>query len=81
MKRWHRDRKKSGNVLSVEYGLLNRILFRLLPGIFVRLFRHPVIALKQLYITKLVLCCVAGGYLNSEISILLHRSEYYVATE
>lgn len=67
MRRWYRDSKKNSAVLSVEYGLLGRILFHLLPRIFVRFFRHPVIAFKQLYITMLVLCCVAAGYLNSEI--------------
>lgn len=81
MRRWYRDSKKNGSVLSVEYGLLSRILFRLLPGIFIRFFRDPVVALKQFYITMLVLCCVAAGFLNSEISILLHRSKYYAATQ
>jgi glucosyl-dolichyl phosphate glucuronosyltransferase len=81
MNRWYPDTEKNGAVLSVEYGLLNRILFRLLPAILIRLFRRPLIALKQLYITKLVLCCVAAGFLNSEILILLHWSEYYAATE
>ena len=81
MRRWYPDTKKSCGVLSVEYGLLGRILFHLLPRILVRLFRHPTVAIKQFYIAALVLCCVAAGFINSEISILLHRSEYYAATE
>lgn len=80
VRRWYHD-KSGEEVLSVEYGLLRRIIFHLLPITFLRLLWRPATALRQLYVTFLVLAGVAAGYLNSEISILLHRSEYYAAPE
>jgi glycosyltransferase involved in cell wall biosynthesis len=51
-------------VLSTEYQLLRRILFRLLPSAFGRLFYRPRAGWHQLRVTILVLACVAGGYLG-----------------
>jgi hypothetical protein len=80
VRRWYQG-KSGEEVLSVEYGLLRRIIFHLLPITFLRLLSRPATALRQLYVTFLVLASVAAGYLNSEISILLHRSEYYAAPD
>lgn len=77
---WYRDRRGDG-VLSVEYVLLRRILFHLLPGIFRRFFQHPVTAVRQLYVTVLVLSCVAAGYFSSEISLISGRGKRYAAPE
>jgi len=58
----------SGNrgeeVLSTEHELLHRIFSRLIPSSVKLLFSHPEIALRQLWVTKIVLACVAAGYLN-----------------
>ena len=58
----------SGNrdeeVLSTEHELLHRIFSKLIPSSVKLLFSHPKIALRQLLVTKLVLACVASGYLN-----------------
>ncbi len=62
-------------VLSTEYKLLYRIFSRLLPGSLKLLFRHPAIALRQLWVTMLVLACVATGYLTYTMSSLFHREE------
>lgn len=51
-------------VLSTEYELLQRIFSKLLPGSLKLLFTQPVIALRWLWVTLLVLACVAAGYLN-----------------
>lgn len=64
----------SGNrgeeVLSTEYELLHRIFFKLIPGSLKLLPTRPVIALRQLWVTKLVLASVAAGYLNYGLSEL-----------
>jgi len=51
-------------ILSTEHELLHRIFSRLIPISLKLLFSHPKIALRQLSVTKLVLACVAAGYLN-----------------
>jgi len=51
-------------VLSTEHELLRRILFKLIPRSLKLLFRQPVVAMRQLLVTKLVLACVAAGYLS-----------------
>jgi glycosyltransferase involved in cell wall biosynthesis len=73
LNRWYRPGGKA--VLSTEYELLRRILFRLLPQIANRLFRQPLIALCQLWVVLMVLTCVAGGYLSYYWSSLFRRSE------
>lgn len=78
LNRWYRPR--GGEVvLSTEYELLRRILFKLLPQIVSRLFRQPAIALRQLWVVAVVLSCVAGGYLSYQWSTLFGRSEPYGA--
>ena len=64
-------------VLSTEYELLRRILFKLLPKILIRLFRQPVIALRQLWVMITVLSCVAFGYVGYRLSSLWGRSRSY----
>jgi len=51
-------------VLCPEYELLRRIFFRLLPNSLKLLFSQPIVALRQLGVTFLVLVCVASGYLS-----------------
>jgi glycosyltransferase involved in cell wall biosynthesis len=60
LKRMYQSSDKA--VLSTEYELLRRILFRLVPGSFKLLFTQPVTALRRLWVTTLVLSCVAAGY-------------------
>ena len=49
-------------VLSTEYELLQRIFSRALPGSLRLLFSQPVVALRRLWVTFLVVACVASGY-------------------
>jgi len=80
VKHYYRD-QKDGDVLSVEYDLLRRILFHLLPGIFLRFFRRPVAALRQLSVTIVILSCVAAGYMKSDTLIVFGRNKRYAAFE
>jgi glycosyltransferase involved in cell wall biosynthesis len=75
LNRWYRPGGKA--VLSTEYELLRRILFKLLPRTLGRLFRQPVTGWRQLWVVAVVLSCVAGGYLSYQWSTLLGRSEPY----
>ena len=65
------------DTLSTEYTLLRRILFRLVPRIVGRLFLQPYIALRQLWVTLMVLSCVAAGYLKYELITFLGREQPY----
>lgn len=67
-KRHHPSEKK---VLSTEYSLLRRILFNLLPSSLSLLFKQPIIVLRRLWVTALVLVCVAGGYTSYTLRNLL----------
>jgi glycosyltransferase involved in cell wall biosynthesis len=76
LNRWYRP--GGGEVvLSTEYELLRRILFKLLPQTLGRLFRQPVTSLRQLWVVAIVLACVAGGYLSYQWLNLFGRSEPY----
>jgi glycosyltransferase involved in cell wall biosynthesis len=75
LNRWYHPAGKA--VLSTEYELLHRILFRLLPQIARRLFRRPLIALRQLWVVTMVLSCVASGYLGYQWSSLFSQSKPY----
>jgi glycosyltransferase involved in cell wall biosynthesis len=75
--RWYRPSGEA--VLSTEYKLLRRILFRLLPQTLGRLFYQPGNSLRQLWVVTVVLSCVAGGYLSYKWSTLFGRSEPYGA--
>jgi glycosyltransferase involved in cell wall biosynthesis len=66
-------------LLSTEYQLLRRILFRLLPRAFGRLFYRPVTGWRQLRVTVLILACVAGGYLGYRWSALRGQARRYDA--
>ncbi|MFC1904409.1 glycosyltransferase family 2 protein [Chloroflexota bacterium] len=63
----------SKTVLSTEHELLHRILFKLLPQTLGRLFRQPLIALRQLWLVTMVLSCVASGYFGFQFSSLFSR--------
>jgi glucosyl-dolichyl phosphate glucuronosyltransferase len=63
------------SVLSTEYKLLYRIFFRLMPSLLLLLFSHPVIALRQLWVTILALTCVAIGYLVYTVSNLFKSKQ------
>jgi glycosyltransferase involved in cell wall biosynthesis len=62
-------------VLSTEYELLRRILFKLLPQTLGRLFRQPVTGWRQLWAMAVVLSGVAGGYASYNFLSLLRRKE------
>ncbi len=74
---WYRPSDNDAAVLSTEYELLRRILFKLLPRTIKGLFRQPLIALRQLWVTVMVLSCVAGGYLGYTLSHLFGRGQPY----
>jgi glycosyltransferase involved in cell wall biosynthesis len=78
LNRWYHSAKGNG-VLSTEYKLLRRILFKLLPQTLGRLFSKPLVALRQLWVVVVVLSCVAGGYLSYQFSSLFHRRQPYYA--
>jgi len=75
LNRWYRPGGEA--VLSTEYELLRRILFKLLPRTLGRLFRQPVTGWRQLWVVAVVLSCVAGGYLSYQWSTFFGRSESY----
>jgi glycosyltransferase involved in cell wall biosynthesis len=76
LNRWYRH-TAGETVLSTEYKLLRRILFKLMPKILIRLFRQPVIALRQLWVMIVVLSCVAFGYFRYRLSSLWGRNQPY----
>ncbi|MHA2065097.1 MAG: glycosyltransferase [Candidatus Thorarchaeota archaeon] len=63
LNRWYNSEDGEA-VLSTEREILRRILFRLVPRTFGRLFYRPLTALRRLWVVALVLSCVAGGYLD-----------------
>ena len=65
-------------VLSTEHELLQRIFSRLIAGSLKLFFSQPKVALRQLWVTILVLACVATGYLSYTMSNLFHHSEGYI---
>jgi len=70
---------KGKAVLSTEYGLLYDILYKLLARALKLLFGQPSVALRQLWVTAVVLPCVAAGYLAYTLPSLFHRSQPYGA--
>jgi len=75
LNRWYRPGGEA--VLSTEYELLRRILFRLLPQTLERLFRQPITSFRQLWVVAVVLTSVASGYLSYQWFSLFGRSEPY----
>lgn len=73
LNRWYRPSDK--RLLATEYDLLRRIFFNLLPRSLGLLFKHPMIATRQLWVTAVVLSCVAGGYLGYNLSHLWGRGQ------
>jgi len=71
LNKWYHPSDKK--VLSTEYSLLGRILFNFLPYSVGLLFRHPIIALRRLWVTVLVLSCVVVGYLSYNLFRLFER--------
>jgi len=71
----HWYRADDGEVLSTEYELLRRIVFRRLPQTLGRLFRQPATGWRQLWTVAVVLSGVAGGYLSYNCSGLFRRKE------
>ena len=63
-------------ILSTEHELLHRIFSKLIPSSTKLLFSQPKIALRQLWVTKLVLVCVAAGYLNYNLRNLRPARRY-----
>ncbi len=68
-KRYHSNDEA---LLSTEFELLRHILFKLIPLCLRQLFSHPTIALRQLWITTLVLSSVAAGYSRYKLYSLPH---------
>lgn len=60
LNRLHRSGDQA--VLSTEYELLRRIFSRALPGSLKLLLSKPIVALRRLWVTFLVVVCVAFGY-------------------
>jgi glycosyltransferase involved in cell wall biosynthesis len=75
LNRWYRPGGEV--VLSTEYELLRRILFKLLPRTLGHCFRQPATGWRQLWAMIVVLSCVAGGYLSYSFSTLFGRREPY----
>lgn len=64
-------------VLSTEFDLLRRILLRLVPGALGRLFRRPLMALRQLGVIIIVISCVAAGYARYTLFQPLRRKRHH----
>jgi len=62
MTKTYGSRNRSDNVLITEHDLLRRILFKLIPAELKLFIRKPLLALRKLWITFVVLFCVAFGY-------------------
>jgi hypothetical protein len=56
-----------GADLTTEQDLLKRIAFRLIPESLLLFIRHPIIALKRIWIAKLATSCVAIGFLSYKL--------------
>lgn len=74
----YRNSGSKEKLLDVEYQLLGRILGRLLPGILMGFFKHPIIAWRKLSVTIIVLSFVALGYLSYLRQSFLSRKEVTV---
>jgi glycosyltransferase involved in cell wall biosynthesis len=70
----YRSNSEDKAILSTEYKLLQRILFKLLPQTLKLLISQPLAAMRRLSVTAIVLVCVASGYLGYSLTKLLHRS-------
>ncbi len=66
-----RYRQYNNHVLSTEYKLLFRILFKLVPHSLGLLFKHPIIAIRHLWICGLVLSSVTVGYAAYSLLVTL----------
>ena len=64
-----------GADMATEQDLLKRIAFRLIPESLLLLIRHPIIALKRIWIAKFATSCVAIGFLSYKIRNLFGRRE------
>lgn len=71
---WYHPIKSEAPVLSTEYELLRRILFRCLPRMVTGLFRQPLTAIRQLGVLVTVLTCVAAGYFSYKFSFVFGTS-------
>ncbi len=78
LERWYHA-AGSKSVLSTEHELLRRILLKLLPQIVRRLFCHPSLALRQLWVVAVVVSSVASGYAGYQFSTLFRRRQPYYA--
>ena len=74
LNKWGRSSNRK--VLATEYDLLRSIFFNLLPYSLSLLFKHPIIALRRLWVTALVLSCVTSGYLIYNLSSLFRRGQH-----
>jgi glycosyltransferase involved in cell wall biosynthesis len=68
LRRWYYPSQKG--VLSTEYDLLQRILFKALPQSLGLLFRHPEVGVRRLCVFGLTLGSVAVGYASGTLSNL-----------
>ena len=64
LNRYYRLSQGEESILSTEYHLLRRILYKLIPRAIKLIARNPLLALRQLWITFVILSCVAVGYFS-----------------
>ena len=74
LNRWYRPSDE--RLLATEYDLLRSIFCNLLPRSLGLLFKHPMIAPRQLWATAVVLSCVVGGYLGYNLSHFWGRTKH-----
>jgi glycosyltransferase involved in cell wall biosynthesis len=63
------DNGQQNDILSTEKQLLGRIFTYRVPLIFLNLFRHPYDAIRQVYVTSLVLFFVGAGYFSYSLTL------------
>jgi GT2 family glycosyltransferase len=77
----YRNSGTKEKLLDVEYQLLRRILGRLLPGILMGFFKHPIIAWRKLSVTITALSFVAFGYFSYLCQSFRSRKEVTVGRQ
>ena len=69
----YRSSKGEDSILSTEYQLLRRILYKLIPKTVKLIARNPLLALRRLWITFVILSCIAAGYFSGWLSQFFGR--------
>lgn len=79
LKSRYRPLRDEAKPLATEHKLLRRILFRLLPHTLANLLPYPRLSLRRLWITMVVLSCVAGGFISYQLTHLRGHEQSYDA--